>query len=229
MARDFDGIDDKAQYATEGSQFTIGAITISLWINPDNFTSGGNAARIVHKGPNARGYFEIVCDGTTTPDRVGFGRDYVTTDLVRVFAVPALKVWTNLVFTHNNGNLASGIFGYFNGVSQSPTGIDSNGTGGRTADTNVMAIGGRTFDTARAFNGRIAEVGIWNRVLKKEEITALSKGYAPTFLQRGLLFYTPIRGNNANEPDFKGGARATLTGTTKANHPRIIYPRNFSR
>lgn len=73
---------------------------------------------------------------------------------------------------------------------------------------------------------RIAEVGIWNVVLDDAEVAALSKGFSPDQIRPGSLkHYWDHIGRVSPEPDHRGAAAITITGTSAFEHCRIIYPR----
>lgn len=72
------------------------------------------------------------------------------------------------------------------------------------------------------FDGRIAEVGIWNAALTAAEIASLAKGMTCDKVRpQNLVFYAPLVRDLI---DQKGGLTITNNnGATVANHPRI-YP-----
>lgn len=120
---------------------------------------------------------------------------------------------------------ADTIAGYIDGAGQSislsgHTTTPSSATGadrfGVLSDTGI--------DWA---NGELSEVGVWTGLaLSADEAIALTKGYAPLAVRRqNLAAYWPLYGNLSNEPDIVGGTTCSLTGTSKAAHPPVIYPR----
>lgn len=69
---------------------------------------------------------------------------------------------------------------------------------------------------------QIAECAIWNAALDAAEIAALARGYSPSLIRpASLVFYAPLIRDAVSR---KGGS-LTVTGTTVADHPRIILPR----
>jgi hypothetical protein len=74
--------------------------------------------------------------------------------------------------------------------------------------------------------GDLCEIGVWNRVLDDEEIKQLARGYAPIFVNRGLVCYWPLL--NEYKRDLVGNYNLYSNGEnepTVAAHHRIIYPR----
>jgi len=80
----------------------------------------------------------------------------------------------------------------------------------------------RNNNLAFYFQGRIAEVGIWNAALTAAEIDSLAKGMTCDKVRpQSLVFYAPLVRELI---DQKGGLTITNNnGATVANHPRI-YP-----
>lgn len=99
-------------------------------------------------------------------------------------------------------------------LSCSPSGVDNFGVGAR-----VTSSPGWTFD------GKIAEVAIWNAALTEGEIAILAKGYSSLFVRpQNLVEYWHL---------FVLQPRSRMTGNAlvwansppgKAVHTRIIYP-----
>ena len=87
----------------------------------------------------------------------------------------------------------------------------------------VTEIGRRPSGSPVEFNGRIAEVGIWDVVLTDAEVAMLAAGFAPPFVRpESLVCYVPLDGAFI---DVKGG-NWTENGTPNHDdsHPRIIRP-----
>lgn len=68
------------------------------------------------------------------------------------------------------------------------------------------------------FNGRICDVGVYNRVITAAEAAQHAAGYSCKTFPRGLIFYAPLI---REVHDIAGGLTGTITGTTVADHPRI--------
>lgn len=70
----------------------------------------------------------------------------------------------------------------------------------------------------------MCEYGLWSSILNAENISALSKGASPLLVAPSTLeVYLPMVGNASPETNQLGPA-FTVTGATKADHPRIVYP-----
>lgn len=120
---------------------------------------------------------------------------------------------------------ADTIAAYFDGASQTVS------LSGHTT-TPSTSTGADRFGTLSDIgsdwaNGDLAEVGVWTgHALSADHAIALTKGYSPLAVRRqNLAAYWPMFGNLSNEPDIVGGTTCSLTGTSKAAHPPMIYPR----
>jgi len=102
---------------------------------------------------------------------------------------------------------------YVDGVSQtiSETAFPNTTIGTPT----VCEISGTT---GVRFNGRLAEVALYNRVITQAEATMHAAGMSCLKFPRGLIFYAPLI---REVHDIAGGLTGTITGTTVADHPRI--------
>jgi hypothetical protein len=135
---------------------------------------------------------------------------------------PAAAGWHHIAATYAYSATTDDPVMYVDGASQTVTeSVTPTGTIG--SESATLAIGNRNNDTARCFDGRIAEFALWNRVLSASEVAVLADGFSPQFVPNGLSFYTPLIGRQSPEVN-KYGASGTVTGATAIAHPRIIYP-----
>lgn len=219
MARDFDGTDDRIDWA---SVFTTSgqALTIAAWAWIDVLTpatasvlfcgsaSGGNAGTLFLQtgGVNGRITFNRLGSTTkvrTTVDTVGIGS------------------WNHWLVTDDGSLTAANAHIYFNGTEPSYATTTNGAT--ETAANSTWALGGLPVAAGNNWNGRLAEVGVWNRVLTAGEIALLARAFAPSFITPGLRFYCPVGGRSTEINRF-GAASTTTVGTTYLEHPRVIYP-----
>ena len=133
---------------------------------------------------------------------------------------PATGQWVHIVVTYDYGSTSNVPATWYDGVSQTVD-TDLTPSGSVTNDATTLRIGAHT-DASEFMNGRMAEFAIWERIITSAEVAILADGYSPLFIQNGLNTYLPLIGNTENEL-IEGGTVA-LTGTSKAVHPRIIYP-----
>jgi hypothetical protein len=219
MARDFNGTTDRIDWATIANLKGL-PITISAWVyfdrvNTNQFIvmihANGDAVygiALTNMGGISSGCLRSVRHGTTDKTHRSNG------------AVVATGAWTHCLIT-DDGTITDYTTSHIY-VAGVEVGYAAGANGATEAtQSGTWSIGGRLYDDTVNFDGQIAEVGVWNRVLAAGEIAELAAGYAPSFMPSGLLFYTDLVRNAYNK---MGAAASTEDGTTVIAHPRIIYP-----
>ena len=151
---------------------------------------------------------------------VNIGGQYRIADQGNVNAVA-----NGVIVSAGSWNHYAGVFA--SGSSRTPY---TNGVAGTENTTSVAAITPTvtsigawfqgTSSPIQFFDGRIAEVGIWNTALTAAEIASLAKGMTCDKVRpQSLVFYAPLV---RNLQDAKGGLTITNNnGATVANHPRV--------
>lgn len=130
------------------------------------------------------------------------------------------NVWHNLVAYWDNAASNSAI--YLDGVF----GTTVAASGSLTPSGHSLFLGARDTGLAQAYNGVLAEVGIWNAALKQVEITALAKGIPPNRVRRTkLVGYWPLYGVASPEPDLSGNVQnGVKTNATPVTHCPVSNP-----
>lgn len=170
---DFDGASDYINVGTGNILSHDTAITISAWISPDNMGQG-NYGRIVFRRNSSSSTEGISfnLDGATGTNRIWFIVEG-STDVKRVSNDNAVStgVYQHVVATWDGTTTATGIHIYVNGseVTYSTT---QNGATLTSCAGQTTYIGQRG-DGNREFDGKIDEVGIWERALTSSEVTKL--------------------------------------------------------
>jgi Concanavalin A-like lectin/glucanases superfamily len=216
-SRDFNGSSDRIDWANVYNPAGQ-ALSISFWVNPDAVTAN-QYMLCFGKSDNTSG---ILVSLNTVPNlqflRTG------GTSLSRYGTNLGAGSWQHVLITHTGAhNDYTTIHIYVSGAEITYSG----GTNGATeaAITGLWAIGGRPSDDLRNFNGKVAQVGVWNRVLNSTEIANLTAGYTPDLAAAsGLQFY--FKGNTSSLVASPGGT-GTADGATQVtgvgNGPSIIY------
>lgn len=193
-------------------------MSIVTWIRP--FTLGeGNLGRIADKATWA---FNLL-----TAAGLQFGHATGGTTLSASKAgIITFNAWNHVALVWNGSMTASEILFYLNGTGYSPS-TTANGTVGLSSDAaNSLIIGNNTGAT-RTFDGRIACLSIYNRVLTAGEIKLLM--YRPLAPLSGLVGLWPLWGGSTAEPDLSGyGSHGTLTGTLTSAAPPVAAPYSTS-
>lgn len=208
MARDFNKADpDSITFSGHVGDPT--AVTLAGWVDLDSIDSGGG--EIISLGDSA----VLRAKENLTGFALGFfynGTDWFNTDGNADIAGAG---WKHLAYSVQNGSQAL----YVGGTANKTTTTHS-GSPTYTQGANSKIGGHGNGGTQHDIDGRLAEIGVWNRILTDAEIDQLADGFSPLFIPRGLVFYLPLV---RNVQDIKGTA-LTDNGTTVATHPRIIYP-----
>jgi len=209
-SRDFSGatFTDRIDW-TSVATLTGSPVTIAMWIYFDAYDAHNTYLLCIHNAANTAYCMYIYC--LAASGTINFGRQG-TTELFRgskdAFGTGA---WKHLVITHDGvQTTASSIHFYFNGVANETGGTGQNGAS-EIAPAGLWSIGGRYYDDARNFDGRLAQVGIWNRVLTAGEITGLAAGNKPNAYATNLIFY--FAGETSSLVASPGGT-GTADGTT---------------
>ena len=175
----FDGSDD---YISIGSPTNLDNVfadggTVSAWIYPVGWGES-NAGRIASKSAsgNVSGWnFYVQSSG-----RLGFIVDWDTTDLQFETAnstLASLNTWYHVAVTYNSSSAAgTDPKLYINGIHITSYAVSTDSAGNYVTDASSnLQIGNRGSGTDREFDGKIANVGIWSRVLSLEEIQSIMR------------------------------------------------------
>jgi concanavalin A-like lectin/glucanase superfamily protein len=229
MARIFNGTTDRIDFANVFST-TGRALTISMWINLDILAAAASQY-LFNNSPSGGGAGTVLFNTTAASGALSFFRNYDVTALSRVSQAGVLQTgrWTHVALTDLGSGVAASVRIFVNGqvlTSYSET-IDGSGT--ETSNASFWSLGGRQADDIRNMDGRMAEVGVWDRRLTLDEIKDLGRGDAPLFFPSGLRFYAPLDGRTP-ERNLVGAIATTMDGTSVQSFPvPIKYPRGRPR
>lgn len=221
MARDFNGSTDRIDYANvfdpKDDDFSC-----SMWVYADVTNQNQYLLTIHNATDTLQG---LVCwnaggtnDGEVMMQRATTGADYQqgrwgAGDL-------GTGVWTHLFFESGSSGLPADMECYVDNVIP-PSEFEGGGPSERV-HSGSWSIGGRIQNNTRNFNGRVAELGVWDRLMTADERNALAKAFSPLFFRRGLRYYTKLLGRK--DIDIVSGKTPTYDGTTVIEQPRIFYP-----
>jgi hypothetical protein len=186
---------------------------LACWFNPDSITANGSLLEI--SDGTGLNRFGLVILGTFAGDPLRAfcqqGGTAGAADSTTGYAAGTMQHACG-VFTSNSSRTV------FLNAGSSATSTNSITPSG----VNVSDIGSRVLGGVRGlfFNGKLAEVGIWNAALTAAEVAALAKGMTCDKVRpQSLVFYAPlVRDLN----DQKGGLTITNNnGATVAAHPRV--------
>lgn len=219
MARDFNGTTDRIDYVSPfdptGKPITFAA---RVWFD---VLSQANSQFIFNASVSGGGSGLVIFqNGAVNQGMIGFTRVASTNLLLlsNVNVVSANK-WFDIVMTHDGVlTTVASCHIYINNV-ETTYNTTTNGAAPETSSNSGFSLGGRLSTDDRNFNGRLAEVAIWSRVLNASERARRATAPATT-VPAGLQFYAPLL-NDHRDVISKTG---TLDGTTVLEHPPMIYP-----
>ena len=221
MAYDFNGTSQTITAASAG--VTAEPLTIAAWFYPTRNTARTvivSLADTLGFDPGAQMFYALVEDGTKTGDPIcatkhNGGSAAAVSDEATSTSGFTINSWWHgcAVFTSTTSRTI-----YLNGGS-SATNTTSVSTNANTVDKTAIGCLGRSTNAA-FFQGRVAEVGIWNVALNADEAASLAKGMTCDKVRpSALVFYAPLV---RNIQDLRQGVTLTNNNTaTVANHPRV--------
>lgn len=128
--------------------------------------------------------------------------------------------WAHVGISCDSSAAANLPLAYKDGVA---TGTGTGTTGTRTDTANAYYIGNRGTDSARVWDGMIAEFAVWDAILTADEFAMLgADGFSPLLVRpQSLVEYVPMVRDHVSHKLTIG----TLTGAAVQPHPRsIILP-----
>ena len=134
----------------------------------------------------------------------------------------SFDTWNHVLVTYDGSGLLSGVNIYINGVL-STLGSNSDTLSNNTIITSADSFIGVRDQTSLPFDGKISDVGIWNKVLSASEINELTHPYLPeksfteqSTLNSGLVAHYKNSNNNIHRlVDYSGnGYHGTIDGTS---------------
>lgn len=211
MAYEFNGTNQSLQ--TASTPVNSPSFSIACWFNPSNIVSRvmisicGTSAQTT----NSRYFLGIRATGAVSAASLDSNSNIAAANTIS----PALNVWQHVcgVFTTNSFRSV-----YLDGGNRVDDTTLINPT---TSDIKAIYVGCQLIGSPQSFfNGRIAEVGIWNAALTASEIAGLAKGMTCDKIRpQSLVFYAPLV---RNLMDAKGGLTITNNNSaTIATHPRV--------
>jgi hypothetical protein len=203
-----------------GAALTGAPCTLAAWVYPGNVTSEMHVIGLTTTGGD-NGFLLLTIDGSQPGDPVAAYSGGSAYPQALTTAGFVANTWQHVaaVFTSASSRAA-----FLDGGNKGTNGTTSNPIGTIARTTVGLYRGG---STGGPFDGRIAEVGVWDVALSDEEVASLAKGFSPRLVRPGsLVGYYPLIGRYSPELDFGngGGRPLTITGTmAQADHCRVFY------
>lgn len=185
--------------------------TITCWFLPPNVTADGTLVSIGNSATANR--FQLDVNGSLAGDPIRISAIAASTATASCTTPFIANTWQHAAAVCSSITSRSI---YLNGGGKA-----TNTTSITPAGINNIMIGGRWNGGTRGFffNGRIAEVAIYNAALTDDEVMSLSKGFAPYLIRpNNLKFYNRCI---QRSQDLYGGRTLTQVNITTFDHPRI--------
>lgn len=204
----------------DSTPVTTAPLTLATWFNAASITPDVQIIFSVGSSSNSHAY-RLYLVGSSLGTKVGAR--------IKDAAGSGLAAYTASSYGANQWHHGCAVFqsntvrsAYLDGAAKGTASAANS-----PADLNLVSIGTSRYGTSTeyTFSGYLAEAAIWNVALTDNEVAILGRGYSPLLVRpQSLVAYWPLIGNESPETDLRGGYNLTVTGATKADHPRIILP-----
>lgn len=224
----FSGSADKLNCGSGSSLDDLNTATVLVWVYPTSLDTAPR--RIAHKGLLGSG-FRILSLGTTAGEfRVAVERATVSLTADSTGAPVTTNAWQFLGGQWNTGG-GDTDQKLFHGtlttvVAEVSYSSRTAGSGAPISNASADQIIGNQSNNGNPFPGRIAWMGIWNRVLTLQEIRAQQFRPFCKSTDGCVLFVHLGWAGTGTQPDLSGnGNNCTVTGATVADHaPLVRWP-----
>ena len=229
MALDFSaGTTDNCDFGSDSSLDDLSTGTFIAWVRPtavsgdDTIYAKNNSSfTAFHNWLGNDGSGNILLDVR----RTGPNLQVLTSN-----GPLSANTWSFIACVFDTGGANGDQKHYSGGLSSAPTEdtytTQQVGSGTKSSEAGVNAVIGNvsTPQTWGTFGGRIAFMGVWDRVLTLEEITAQWRKLHPT-ANCQLFCHVGLAGTGTQVDLSGNGNDGTVTGATKADHvPIVPYP-----
>lgn len=210
MAYDWDGTDDYME-APLGANYDVPK-TLACWFNSDSTNVNRHLVGLYAGTVGTLEAPSLALRITSTAlvqarsDNTGGSNASSTT------ATYSLNTWHHgaAVFASSSSRTA-----YLDGVAGTEN-TTTRATGGALDNLILGSNSGATLD----YNGRLAEIAVWDVALDAAEIAALAKGFRPSLIRpHKLLWYLPLV---REIQEVRSGLAITSSGPIVAVHTRRI-------
>jgi len=198
----FDGVDDYVEIPHNDNQ--LGAnlsngFTISAWINPRSF-GAFSLGKILDKSASGNDGLNGLTFQLQTTTGIRWRTGGVSNNFNNCIT---LGNWQHfLIIVKSDSKISLYKNGVLEGSADTQGGLINTIT-----TTNVMRIGNNSVDTLRTFDGGIAKVKMWNKVL---DATERAKDYAGSLVAKdNLILNVPLHGDYSN-------------GTNSGSIPQVV-------
>lgn len=224
-SKDYDGADDITNFGNRTILTNIGAQTRTAWIYPRS-RGEGNLGVITRIGTSGAVFNRWSFDSGTTNALIFTWACGSATFGIRVTSANTITLnrWSFVAMTWDGSITASNVHIYINGVEPSYA-TTTSGISSVLSDSGSDLTVGNNHGATQSFDGNIAYVNIYNKILTTDEMKDIMFREGSVF--RGLIFSSPLlETTGAIDPDLSGNnstGTCTTTGCPResANGPPI--------
>lgn len=214
MSYEFNGTNQRLNTPTGSAVIANLPITMACWFNADIATAEICLMAMASDWANwVGGGLYMVASGSVTGDPVRILTNPNASDVATTTSGFTVGTWHHAagVFTSTSSRTV-----YLDGGNSATTTTTYN----LTSPTDGMRVGQFTNNFPRYFDGKIADVGVWDAALTAAEIASLAKGMTCNRIRpQNLQFYAPLVRDLS---DVRKGVTITnLNTATVADHPRV--------
>jgi concanavalin A-like lectin/glucanase superfamily protein/type IX secretion system substrate protein len=207
--------------------------TISIWINEVTIDTAHLSLISKRNPPLQHAGWILFLDALSNPiGKVGLTISSYPDPVATSQTAPSFNTWTHIVEVYSLGSQIMKT--YINGVLDNTTSAMPTPN---AATSNNLYIGSDRDANEYFFNGKLDDIGMWNRALDSTEVQQLftltetspcSSSQLSLNLQNGLLAYYPFCGNAIDESG--NGHNGTVSGATlttdRFGNPNSAYQFN---
>ena len=186
---DFDGADDFVTFGTNAA-YETNYVSVSLWFKADRVAF----EELLTKTTTVVTQW-VIAKFSAAPSTISFGVNVGGTALLADGILSDTKVWHHVVGTYDGANIKIYCDGVLRGTTPHPGVITSLPT--IPIYAGACNSGG---SGAYYFDGKIDEIGLWNRALVQSEVTDLYQGGV------GIPYESPAPGPTPTETKIYDGA-----------------------
>ena len=216
MSRSFDGLDDFVNCSNNSSINNVATLTFCAWIYGNTFGEG-SLGRIMNKDDGSGSGKIFIFDNANVTNGLTFNHGFSTSrGAWNKSNIVSTGKWLHVAVTFDNSSDTNVPIFYvnFTDVGTLTESINSSGTANNDNTQNL--IFGSNVATTRSFDGLIAYIHYFNKILSVGEINQVGK--FPGSIRRGLVGFWPLPGSSSNEPDLSGNQNTgVVTGAIKGN------------
>ena len=217
-AYSFDGVDDFIEIQSNSNLQLTNNYTLCGWFNADVFFNTNVSDRSIISKVQSSGWnggYEVIIGGNTND--IAHVGNVAGNNFVLGSTGYSIGVWYMFLVTYDGNTMKL----YMNGILVNSTTINGN-----LQTSNLPLLFGKRDGNIQYFDGKLDDIGIWNRALTQQEITALYNSCSTpptatitpngntTFCQGGNV---ALQASGGNSYSWSNGATTQSITVTQGN------------